>query len=94
MHVNKIKIKRSIREVKHHVTSNDFNGKREFVPRDQVSPFTLLVVYCSFFNIETRGTFRQVPTRRIRLFFVKCAYSDLRDNMKRQTDPYGKAMKK
>ena len=28
-------MKRSIREVKHHVTSN---GKREFVPRDQVSP--------------------------------------------------------
>ena len=26
-----------------------------------------------------RGTFRQVPTRRIRLSFVKCAYSDLRD---------------
>ena len=25
------------------------------------------------------GTFRQVPTRRIRLSFVKCAYSDLRD---------------
>ena len=28
---------------------------------------------------NTRGTFRQVPTRRIRLFFVKRAYSDLRD---------------
>ena len=27
----------------------------------------------------TRGTFRQVPTRPIRLSFVKCAYSDLRD---------------
>ena len=27
----------------------------------------------------TRGTFRQVPTRRIPLSFVKCAYSDLRD---------------
>ena len=27
----------------------------------------------------TRGTFRQVPTRRIRLSFVECAYSDLRD---------------
>ena len=25
------------------------------------------------------GTFRQVPTRRIRLSFVECAYSDLRD---------------
>ena len=31
------------REVKHHVCAN---GKREFVPRDQVSPF---VVYCSLF---------------------------------------------
>ena len=28
---------------------------------------------------KTRGTFRQVPTRQIRLSFVKCAYSDLRD---------------
>ena len=28
---------------------------------------------------RTRGTFRQVPTRRIRLSFVECAYSDLRD---------------
>ena len=28
---------------------------------------------------NTRGTFRQVPTRRIRLSFVECAYSDLRD---------------
>ena len=27
----------------------------------------------------TRGTFRQVPTRRIRLCFVECAYLDLRD---------------
>ena len=27
----------------------------------------------------TRGTFRQVPKRRIRLSFVECAYSDLRD---------------
>ena len=27
----------------------------------------------------TRGTFRQVPRTRIRLSFVKCAYSDLRD---------------
>ena len=27
----------------------------------------------------TRGTFWLVPTRRIRLSFVKCAYSDLRD---------------
>ena len=27
----------------------------------------------------TRGTFREVPTRRIRLSFVECAYSDLRD---------------
>ena len=27
----------------------------------------------------TRGTFRQVPTRRIRLSFVECAYLDLRD---------------
>ena len=29
--------------------------------------------------IVTRGTFRQVPTRRIHLSFVECAYSDLRD---------------
>ena len=29
--------------------------------------------------LQTRGTFRQVPTKRIRLSFVKCAYSDLRD---------------
>ena len=28
---------------------------------------------------KTKGTFRQVPTRQIRLSFVKCAYSDLRD---------------
>ena len=28
---------------------------------------------------NTRGTFRQVSTRRIRLSFVECAYSDLRD---------------
>ena len=28
---------------------------------------------------KLRGTFRQVPTRRIRLSFVKCAYSDLRE---------------
>ena len=27
----------------------------------------------------TRGTFRQVPTRRTRLSFVEGAYSDLRD---------------
>ena len=27
----------------------------------------------------TRGTFRQVPTKRIRLSFAECAYSDLRD---------------
>ena len=27
----------------------------------------------------TRGTFRQVPTRRIRLSFVECSYSYLRD---------------
>ena len=27
----------------------------------------------------TRGTFRQVPTRRILLAFVECAYLDLRD---------------
>ena len=27
----------------------------------------------------TRGTFRQVPTRQIRLSFVECAYLDLRD---------------
>ena len=27
----------------------------------------------------TRGTFRQVPARRIRLSFVECAYSDLRN---------------
>ena len=30
-------------------------------------------------EFKTRGTFLQVPTRRIRLSFVKCAYSDLRD---------------
>ena len=30
-------------------------------------------------EFKTRGTFLQVPTRRIRLCFVKCAYSDLRD---------------
>ena len=29
-------------------------------------------------EFKTRGTFLQVPTRRIRLCFVKCAYSDLR----------------
>ena len=29
--------------------------------------------------ICTKGTFRQVPTRRIRLSFVEYAYSDLRD---------------
>ena len=29
--------------------------------------------------IVTRGTFRQVPARRIHLSFVECAYSDLRD---------------
>ena len=33
------------REVKHHV--HTANGKREFVPRDQV--FSLLVFYCSLF---------------------------------------------
>ena len=27
----------------------------------------------------TRGTFRQAPTRRIRLSLVECAYLDLRD---------------
>ena len=27
----------------------------------------------------TRGTFRQAPTRQIRLYFVECAYSDLRN---------------
>ena len=31
------------------------------------------------FLFNTRGTFRQVPTRRIRLSFVECAYLDLRD---------------
>ena len=31
----------------------------------------------SIFSHKTRGTFRQVPTRRIRLSFVKCAYSDI-----------------
>ena len=30
-------------------------------------------------TIKTRGTFRQVPRRRIRLSFVECAYPDLRD---------------
>ena len=33
-------------------------------------------------EFKTRGTFLQVPTRRIRLCFVKCAYSDLRDIFK------------
>ena len=31
------------------------------------------------FNTITRGTFREVPRRRIRLSFVECAYPDLRD---------------
>ena len=30
-------------------------------------------------EMKTRGTLRQVPTRRIRLSFVECAYQDLRD---------------
>ena len=34
---------------------------------------------CPKNNFITRGSFRQVPTRRVRLFFVTCAYSDLRD---------------
>ena len=29
--------------------------------------------------IKLGGTFRQVPTRRIGLSFVECAYSDRRD---------------
>ena len=32
----------------------------------------------NFVSLLTRGTFRQEPTRRIRLSFVKCAYSDFR----------------
>ena len=41
------------------------------------------MVYCTDLNLpirlKTRGTFGQVPTRRIRLSFVECAYSDLCD---------------
>ena len=36
-------------------------------------------MHMSCLHLTTRGTFRQVPTRRIRLFFVECAYPDLRD---------------
>ena len=32
--------------------------------------------------IVTRGTFRQVPTRRIHVSFVECAYSDLFHNFR------------
>ena len=34
-------------------------------------------------QIITRGTFRQVPTRRIRLSFVECAYFDLLSEFQR-----------
>ena len=41
-----------------------------------VSSFVNISVHL---NKYTRGAFRQVPTRRIRLSFVECAYLDLRD---------------
>ena len=37
----------------------------------------------ALYSVKTRGTFRQVPTRRIRLSFVECAYPDLRDLLHR-----------
>ena len=42
-------------------------------------PLQLHLLGSAKYSLKTRGTFRQVPTRRIRLSFVKCAYSDLRD---------------
>ena len=39
----------------------------------------ILTVLIPRYKSYTRGTFRQVPTRRISLSFVKCAYLDLRD---------------
>ena len=50
-------LKRSIREVKHQMTSN---GKRKFVPRDQVFPLQYwLVVYCSLFQHINQSSFTQ-----------------------------------
>ena len=52
------------------------------------TPFSLNFAIHTFLNclrpwrntiLQTRGTFRQAPTRRIRLSFVDCAYSDLCD---------------
>ena len=39
----------------------------------------ITILFLLHIHLITRGTFRQVPTRRIRLSFVKCADSDLRD---------------
>ena len=38
----------------------------------------ITILFLLHIHLITRGTFRQVPTRRIRLSFVKCADSDLR----------------
>ena len=46
---------------------------------DDCYHFSNIAGYNFLHKPRTRGTFWQVPTRRIRLSFVKCAYSDLRD---------------
>ena len=50
------KLKRSVREVKHHVT---YNVKRKFVPRDQVSPLQYTCRYCSLFQHINQSSFTQ-----------------------------------
>ena len=46
---------------------------------DDCYHFSNIAGYNFLHKPRTRGTFWQVPTRQIRLSFVKCAYSDLRD---------------
>ena len=44
-----------------------------------LKPFPIFHIITLEILILTRVTFQQVSTKRIRLFFVECAYSDLRD---------------